>query len=101
MVSRIATLRQIDSVATRIITSTDVSSISQGSVSLRHYLSGREEVVKDVAAVFWIGRQKARNELHAALKAAGVDRVRLVGDAFAPRRLPIALVEAHSLARTI
>lgn len=35
------------------------------------------------------------------LKAAGLDRTKIVGDAFAPRRVPVALVEAHSIVRQI
>lgn len=101
MVSRIAALRALDAGGTRLETSMTVDRIEAGSVVLKHYLSGREAVLPDVAAVLWIGRQAARGELFTGLKAAGLDRTRLVGDAFAPRRLPVALLEGHTVARQI
>ena len=53
------------------------------------------------AAVIWLGAQSARNRLFGELKAAGMDRTYLIGDAYAPRRLPIALFEAQTVARAV
>ncbi|WP_420392301.1 FAD-dependent oxidoreductase [Acuticoccus sp.] len=101
MVSRIAALRLLDAGGTSLMTSMSVDRIENGAVVLSHYLSGREVVLPDVTAVFWVGRQSARGELFGALKAAGLDRTCIVGDAFAPRRLPVALLEGHAVARQI
>ncbi|HYF06278.1 MAG TPA: hypothetical protein VD970_01550, partial [Acetobacteraceae bacterium] len=75
--------------------------IENGTVILRHYLTGREERIPDCAALLWTGAQRARNALYAALRAAGQDRSWIIGDAFAPRRVSMALVEAQTAARAI
>jgi len=101
MVSRIASLRALDLGGTRILTSMTVARAEAGGLVLAHYLTGREEVIPEVAGLFWVGRQDARGGLFSELKAKGLDRTKLIGDAFAPRRLPVALLEAHSVARHI
>jgi 2,4-dienoyl-CoA reductase-like NADH-dependent reductase (Old Yellow Enzyme family) len=101
MVSRIASLRALDRGGALLRTSMSPVRIEGGNVVLAHYLTGREERIENVAALLWVGRQATQSALFAELKAAGLDRTRLVGDAFAPRRVPVALVEAHSTARTI
>jgi hypothetical protein len=78
-----------------------VDRVEGGAAVLKHYLTGREERVEGTTAVIWVGHQQARSALHGELKAAGFDRTYLVGDAFAPRRLPVALVEAHTVARQL
>jgi NADPH-dependent 2,4-dienoyl-CoA reductase/sulfur reductase-like enzyme len=101
MVSRIASLRALDKGGAKLLTSMTVDRIQDGRVVFKHYLSGREEFVRDVAAVLWVGRQEARSKIFDDLKKAGMDRTRIIGDAYAPRRLPIAMLEAHSTAKTI
>lgn len=101
MVSRIATLRALDTAGTELKTSIFVDRVEGGAAILKHYLTGREQALPRTSAVIWTGHQKSRNALHGELKAAGFDRAYLVGDAYAPRRLPVALVEAHTLARRI
>ena len=103
MVSRIAALRELDGKGALLRTSTTVARAAKGSVVLAHYLTGREEVIADVAAVAWIGPAVARGGLKEELIAAGfaAERIRVVGDAFAPRRLVHALGEAHRAARAI
>jgi 2,4-dienoyl-CoA reductase-like NADH-dependent reductase (Old Yellow Enzyme family) len=101
MVSRIASLRALDKSGAKLLTSMTVDRIQDGRVIFKHYLSGREEFVRDVAAVLWVGRQQARSKIFDDLKKAGMERTRIVGDAYAPRRLPIAMVEAHTIARSI
>jgi hypothetical protein len=64
-------------------------------VVLRHYLSGREEVLPDVAAVLWIRRQAARSRLFNELKTAGMDRTLCAPPSSS------ALLEAHSVAKYI
>jgi 2,4-dienoyl-CoA reductase-like NADH-dependent reductase (Old Yellow Enzyme family) len=101
MVSRIATLRVLDKAGAELRTSMFVDRVENGAAILRHYLTGREIALPQTSAVIWAGYQRSRNALHAELKAAGFDRTFLVGDAYAPRRLPVALVEAHTIARQI
>ncbi|MDB5413026.1 MAG: 2,4-dienoyl-CoA reductase, partial [Rubritepida sp.] len=101
MVSRIATLRALDQAGTEHRTSMAANRIEAGAVVLRHYLTGREERIEDCAALLWVGAQHARSGMQEELRAAGLDRVHLIGDAFAPRRVAIALVEAQTVARGI
>ena len=77
-----------------------VARTSNGGVILAHYLTAREEVVEDVAAIVWVGSAHANGSLADELRDAGVEkiRIRIVGDAYSPRRLPQALVEAHAAA---
>jgi 2,4-dienoyl-CoA reductase-like NADH-dependent reductase (Old Yellow Enzyme family) len=102
-VSRIAMLREMDRCGAQLKPNMFVSRASNGGVVLSHYLTGREEVVEDVAAVVWVGRARANGDLGEELLRAGFEkaRLRIVGDAYAPRRLHQALVEAHSAARAI
>ncbi|MGE0699075.1 MAG: FAD-dependent oxidoreductase [Hyphomicrobiaceae bacterium] len=103
MVSRIAFLRELDRKGGSIRPNHYVARASNGSIVLRHYLTEREEMVEDVAAVVWVGPSRANGGLAEELRAAGweASRLRVVGDAFQPRRLANALVEAHSAARAI
>jgi hypothetical protein len=102
-VSRIAMLREMDRHGAQLKPNMFVSRASNGGVVLSHYLTEREEVVEDVAAVVWVGRARANDELGEDLLRAGFERTRLriVGDAYSPRRLHQALAEAHSAARAI
>jgi 2,4-dienoyl-CoA reductase-like NADH-dependent reductase (Old Yellow Enzyme family) len=101
MVSRIAVLRQLDHAGAALRPNMSAARIERGAVVLRHYLTGREERIEGAAALLWIGRQRARSGLYDALRAAGQERSFLIGDAFAPRRLPQALFEAQTIARSI
>ncbi len=101
MVSRIASLRALDRAGTEYRTSMAAARIEDGAVVLRHYLTGREERVEHCAALLWAGAQRARNSIYPALRAAGLDRSFVIGDAFAPRRVAVALVEAQTAARAI
>ncbi len=103
VVSRIAFLRELDRKGGTTKSSTYVARASNGSVVLRHYLTEREEIVDDVAAVVWVGPSRPNTNLAEELRAAGLEKpqIRVIGDAFAPRRLANALVEAHTAARAI
>jgi 2,4-dienoyl-CoA reductase-like NADH-dependent reductase (Old Yellow Enzyme family) len=101
MVSRIATLRELDRAGAEHRTSMVPVRIEHGAVVLRHYLTGREERMEDCAALLWVGAAHVRNGLVEVLRTGGVDRVHLVGDAFAPRRVAVALVEAQAAARAV
>jgi hypothetical protein len=83
---------------------TGVKRIEGGRVVLANYLTGREELVEDVAAVVWVGLAIPHGStLAAEIEGAGIERrnIHIVGDAFQPRRLVNALVEAHGVARGI
>lgn len=103
MVSRIAFLRELDRGGGSSKPNAYVARASNGSVVLRHYLTEREETIDDVAAVVWVGPTRPNTDLAETLRAAGLEatRIRVIGDAFAPRRLANALVEAHTAARAI
>jgi 2,4-dienoyl-CoA reductase-like NADH-dependent reductase (Old Yellow Enzyme family) len=101
MVSRIATLRALDRAGAEFRTSMAPVRLEAGSVMLQHYLTGREEAMEDCNALLWVGAQRARGGLYQELRDAGLERTHLVGDAFAPRRVAVALVEAQTVARAI
>lgn len=101
MVSRIATLRALDQAGVEHCTSMEAHRVEKGAVVLRHYLTGRELRIEDCAGLIWVGAQRARNGLQAELREAGQERVHLIGDAFAPRRVHHALVEAQTAVRSI
>ena len=103
MVSRIAFLRELDKGGGSAKPNTYVARASNGSIVLRNYLTEREEVLADVAAVVWVGPTRPSTDLAEELRAVGFEKqqIHVVGDAFAPRRLANALVEAHTVARNI
>ena len=103
MVSRIAFLRELDTAGGTAKPNSYVARASNGSVVFRNYLTKREEVLEDVAAVVWVGPTTPSTDLAEELRAAGFaqNQIHVVGDAFAPRRLANALVEAHTVARGI
>ena len=103
IVSRIAMLREMDKRGAVLKSSTYVARTSNGGVILSHYLTQREEVVENVAAIVWVGSAQPNGSLADELQDAGIEKIRIrtVGDAFSPRRLPQALVEAHAAGRAI
>jgi 2,4-dienoyl-CoA reductase-like NADH-dependent reductase (Old Yellow Enzyme family)/thioredoxin reductase len=101
MVNRITTLKRLDEHGVRLRPNMEVHQIRKGTVILRHHYSAREEVLDDATAVIWIGQQRANSQLVAALGGLGKDRVHVIGDAYAPRRLANAILEGAQLARSI
>lgn len=103
MVSRIAFLRALDLGGGTVKPNCFVARASNGGVVLAHYLTGREEVIEDVAAVVWVGTAMPNSDLAEDLRAAGIEgnRIRVIGDAVSPRRLAHALSEANAAARAI
>jgi 2,4-dienoyl-CoA reductase-like NADH-dependent reductase (Old Yellow Enzyme family)/thioredoxin reductase len=101
MVSRIVMLRGLDEHRVVLRPNAFVDRIEGGGVVLRHYLSGREEHVPKVAAVVWVGPQHANDELREGLAARGITDVRVVGDAYMPRRLTDAIREGHLAGRAV
>lgn len=101
VVTRIATLRALDQAGAVLRPNMLVARIERGGVVLRHYLSGREEWIPDCQAVLWIGRQNSDNHLAAPLRARYGVGLRIIGDAYQPRRLPNALLEGHMAGREV
>jgi 2,4-dienoyl-CoA reductase-like NADH-dependent reductase (Old Yellow Enzyme family) len=103
MVSRIAFLRALDRAGGVAEANSLVARCEQGGVVLRHYLSGRERRLEDVAGVVTVGPAIPDSSLAETLRERGIEphRIHVVGDAFAPRRLANALTEAHTAARAI
>jgi 2,4-dienoyl-CoA reductase-like NADH-dependent reductase (Old Yellow Enzyme family)/thioredoxin reductase len=100
-VSRIATLRALDQQGVVLRPNTVVDRMDSGDVVLKHYYSGREERIPKVAAIIWVGPQRANDALAVALRARGIPDVHVVGDAFAPRRLTNAISEGHRAGRAV
>ena len=104
VVSRIAFLREVDRSGGALRPNTSVARISEGRVILANYLTGREEAIEDVAAVVWVGLAlPTGSRIAQDIEDAGVERrnIHVIGDAYQPRRLVNALVEAHGVARGI
>ncbi len=103
MVSRIALIRQLDQHNADLKPNTEVTRIDNGRVQLSHYMTARECWIEDVCAIVWVGSATANNQLADDLTEAGFPKsqMSIVGDAWSPRRLVNALVEAHTAARAI
>lgn len=102
-VTRISTLRELDKLGVEFLSNHEIARIENGAVVLRHYQSGREERIEGCGTLIATGVQSARSSLFTALTEAGFDDryIHLIGDAFAPRRLPNAIREGHEAGRTI
>jgi 2,4-dienoyl-CoA reductase-like NADH-dependent reductase (Old Yellow Enzyme family) len=101
-VSRISTLRALDELGVVCHPNMYVDRVEGGAVVLRHYYNAkREETLKDIAEIVWIGAQRANDALAQELRDAGVGDVRLIGDAYAPRRLGHAIAEGHRAGRGV
>lgn len=101
VVTRIATLRALDQAGTQLRPNMAVHRVANGTVILRHYLSGREEPLADCRAVLWAGRQRSDNGLATPLRERFGSALRIIGDAYQPRRLPNALLEGHMAGRDV
>lgn len=101
-VARISALRAFDELSVDVRASEFVDRADKGSIVLRHYFNQKHEFrLPGIAAVLWLGRQKVEDQLAQPLRDAGIKDVRVVGDAYMPRRIKNALSEAHRAARAI
>ena len=101
-ISRNSTLRALDELGVVLRPTMFVDRIEKGAVILRHYYnSHREERIGHAAEVVWIGPQRANDRLVQELRDAGIADVRLVGDAYTPRRLANAIAEGHRAGRAL
>ena len=101
-VTRISTLRALDELGVVLRSNMFVDRTERGDVVLRHYYnSPREERLKDVGGIVWVGAQRANDGIAYELREAGLIDVRIIGDAYAPRRLGNAIAEGHRVARNL
>jgi 2,4-dienoyl-CoA reductase-like NADH-dependent reductase (Old Yellow Enzyme family)/thioredoxin reductase len=92
-VSRGHVIAVLDRHRVRIVANTRLVGVRNGRAVLKNRFSGREETAV-AAAIHWIGRVRARDELATALRLPRAD-VHIVGDAVAPRRLGDAIAEGR------
>ena len=101
-ISRISTLRALDELGVALYPTACVDRTERGAVVLRHYYNPRHEVrLEGVGEIVWVGAQRANDSLAYELREAGLADVRLIGDAFAPRRLANAIGEGHRAGRAV
>jgi pyruvate/2-oxoglutarate dehydrogenase complex dihydrolipoamide dehydrogenase (E3) component len=79
---------------------TEAVAIGDGWVRLRNVYSGAEQTIDGVDTIVTAYGGKANDAVYRDLKGK-VRQLHLVGDAAAPRRLAIAMLEATRAARTI
>jgi len=100
--TRISTLRALDRFGVSFRTNMHVDRIEAGAVVLRHYYNAqREERLDGIGEVVWIGAQQVNDRIAQELRDAGIADVRVIGDAYAPRRLGNAIAEGHRAGRAI
>jgi 2,4-dienoyl-CoA reductase (NADPH2) len=101
-VTRISTLRALDELGVVLRPNMYVDRIENREVVLRNYYnSRREERLKDIGEIVWVGAQRANDALAYELREAGLTAVHIIGDAYAPRRLGNAIAEGHRVARSL
>ena len=99
IVSRVAALRRLDEAGSAILPMHEVTRIRSGGVDARHYDSHRPVRLDDIDRVVWVGPQLPEDEVVAALTDRLPDgQVKVIGDAYAPRRLHHAIREGFDLA---
>jgi 2,4-dienoyl-CoA reductase-like NADH-dependent reductase (Old Yellow Enzyme family) len=101
-VSKIAALRRLDLAGAEIVPMHELVRLQAGTAVLCHYDSRRERIVRQVGAAVWVGPQRARSEVAAALDAVRPELpVHVIGDARSPRRIRNAIREGYDTARRI
>jgi 2,4-dienoyl-CoA reductase-like NADH-dependent reductase (Old Yellow Enzyme family) len=100
-VSRIAALRRLDKHGATVLALHQLMRVSSGSVVVQHYASGREARIDNVDLIISIGPQLPNDGIVAELRGAGLSDVRIIGDAYTPRRLRHAINEANTVARSL
>ena len=100
-VSRIAALRQLDGSGATVLALHQLMRVSSRTAVVQHYASDREMRIENVDIIISIGPQVPNDACVADLRRAGISDIRIVGDAFTPRRLRHAINEAHAVARSL
>jgi 2,4-dienoyl-CoA reductase-like NADH-dependent reductase (Old Yellow Enzyme family)/thioredoxin reductase len=97
-VSLIGVWRRLDAGGIRIRTLEAPVRGSNGSLVVRHLASGRERRIPRVDGLVFCGPYQSNDTLHLELRSLGkVPRV--LGDAYAPRRVQVAILEGHMAGR--
>lgn len=100
-VSRIAALRRLDRGGATVLALHQLVRVAGGGAVIAHYASGREVRIEGVDVVVGIGPQVSNDDCVEPLRRAGLADIRVIGDAYTPRRLRHAINEAHALARKL
>jgi 2,4-dienoyl-CoA reductase-like NADH-dependent reductase (Old Yellow Enzyme family)/thioredoxin reductase len=100
-VSRIAALRHLDRHGATVLALHEIKSMTSRAVVLQHYASRREMRIENVDVIVGIGPQAPNDGCVEELRRAGISDVRVIGDAYTPRRLRHAINEAHTVARNL
>jgi 2,4-dienoyl-CoA reductase-like NADH-dependent reductase (Old Yellow Enzyme family) len=100
-VSRIAALRRLDSAGVQFLPLHSIDRTEASNLHIHHFESTRSTVIEGVSDVVWVGPQLPDDALVGRLRGAGFSSVRVIGDAYAPRRLKDAIHEGHAAGRSI
>jgi len=99
IVSRIAALRMLDAAGATILATHEIVAVRDRGVDLQHYDSHRAVRLDAIDRVVWVGPQVPEDDLVARLAERLPDvECRVIGDAYAPRRIRHAIREAFDLA---
>jgi NADPH-dependent 2,4-dienoyl-CoA reductase/sulfur reductase-like enzyme len=99
-VSLIGTLRRLAEADIPILTCRVPVRMEGQTLVTRHAFSGREDALERVDALVCCGPYRARDAVARELLGRGLP-VRLIGDAYAPRRMAVAVFEGHEAGRTV
>ncbi len=99
-VSLIGALRRLAEADIPILTCCVPVRMEGQTLVTRHVFSGREAAIERVDALVCCGPYRARDAVARKLQGRGLP-VRLIGDAYAPRRMAVAVLEGHQAGRTV
>lgn len=99
-VSRVTTLRALDSLGVEMIPTAWAHHSDGRNVTLGHYYSGRQWSIGDIDCLVHIGGERAEDALYRELLGR-VPELLLIGDAYQPRRIHDAITEGHRTGRAI
>lgn len=101
MVSRIAALRRLHTEGARFLPLHSVVSAHENHLRVEQFESGRRQDIEEVSQLVWVGPQRPNTEPAEMARATGVPEVRVIGDAYAPRRIKNAIYEGFDVGRAI
>jgi NADPH-dependent 2,4-dienoyl-CoA reductase/sulfur reductase-like enzyme len=99
-VSLMGAFRRLDAAGIEIVPLRSPVRMEGTTLITRHGFSGREWALPGIDAVVFAGPYRARDDLARELHRRGRD-VRLVGDAYAPRRALVAILDGHAAGREV
>lgn len=98
--SRISSIRELDNLGVELIPNAWVRSAKHGRVTLENYLSKRTWTMEGIDSIVRVGHRIAQDSLFHSLRGR-TPIVRLIGDAYQPRRIVNAVMEGHAVAREL